>query len=266
MCPNSPDTQVDLPNITPKKLLNYKRGLVAKKNQALAAFQVSATGDQPTDQDVGTGGIVIPATIAEEPNQEDLATCSSSFISADKTKLVTSAEVVLPRKFSFNKNNGAENVDEDDLTRIEQELFRSDKNSSDPFNSSQQSRSNQSETETVINELFGEEFEKMDRDRLADRYDVLDLKDLESYDPGSWRIITSTSRNSSSENQNNKNNTMTMRNRRSSKSPPADDSLSNSLWDYEVDEVDQRNHEADNFNDSSSLRPPSSNAARAKHL
>ena len=60
MCPNSPDTQVDLPNITPKKLLNYKRGLVAKKNQALAAFQVSATGDQPTDQDVGTGGIVIP--------------------------------------------------------------------------------------------------------------------------------------------------------------------------------------------------------------
>ena len=41
------------------------------------------------------------------------------------------------------------------------------------FNSSQQSQNTRSETETVINELFGEELEKMDRDRLADRYDVL---------------------------------------------------------------------------------------------
>ena len=89
--------------------------------------------------------------------------------------MVTSAEV-LPRKLSFARNSGGK-LDEDDLSRIEQELFRLDKSSNDPFNSSQVSQktnaSNRSETETVINELFGEEFEKMDRDRLADRYDVL---------------------------------------------------------------------------------------------
>ena len=57
MCPNSPDTQVDLPNVTPKQLLNYKRGLVAKKSQALAAFQVP----EPPDLDSGvSGGIAIP--------------------------------------------------------------------------------------------------------------------------------------------------------------------------------------------------------------
>ena len=50
--------------------------------------------------------------------------------------------------------------------------------------------------------------------------DLIDLKDLETYDPGSW-IITSTT---GSQHQNNKQNSTTMR-RRSSKSPPADDSL-----------------------------------------
>ena len=112
---------------------------------------------------------LFPATIIEEPNQEDFATSSAASISVDKhNKVVTSAEV-LPRKLSFNEKT----IDEDDLTRIEQELFRLDK-SNDPFNSSQQSQiTRNSETETVINELFGEEFEKMDRDRLADRYDVL---------------------------------------------------------------------------------------------
>jgi len=269
MCPNSPDTQVDLPSITPKKLLNYKRGLVAKKNQALAAFQQASgsPGDRPPDPDSGgTGGIAIPATIVEEPNQEDLATssaaCSALSAVVDKTKVVTSAEV-LPRKLSFAKNSGGK-LDEDDLSRIEQELFRLDKSSNDPFNSSQVSQntnaSNRSETETVINELFGEEFEKMDRDRLADRYDVLDLKDLETYDPGSW-IITSTT---GSQHQNNKQNSTTMR-RRSSKSPPADDSLSNSLWDYEVEE---QNNE-DNLNNSilsKTAQTPSSSSARAKHL
>ena len=120
----------------------------------------------------------LSATIVEEPNQEDLATssaaCSALSAVVDKTKVVTSAEV-LPRKLSFARNSGGK-LDEDDLSRIEQELFRLDK-SNDPFNSSQVSQntnaSNRSETETVINELFGEEFEKMDRDRLADRYDVL---------------------------------------------------------------------------------------------
>ena len=121
----------------------------------------------------------LSATIVEEPNQEDLATssaaCSALSAVVDKTKVVTSAEV-LPRKLSFARNSGGK-LDEDDLSRIEQELFRLDKSSNDPFNSSQVSQktnaSNRSETETVINELFGEEFEKMDRDRLADRYDVL---------------------------------------------------------------------------------------------
>ena len=50
--------------------------------------------------------------------------------------------------------------------------------------------------------------------------DKIDLKDLETYDPGSW-IITSTT---GSQHQNNIQNSSTMR-RRSSKSPPADDSL-----------------------------------------
>ena len=90
---------------------------------------------------------------------------------------------------------------------------------------------------------------------------MIDLKDLQSYDPGSW-IITSTTGSQ----QNNKNTTMR---RRSSKSPPAEDSLSNSLWDYEVEE--QISNE-DNFHNNilsktaDSPKTPSSTSARAKHL
>lgn len=102
-----------------------------------------------------------------------------------------------------------------------------------------------SETETVINELFGEELEKMDRERLADNYDVLDLKELESYDPGSWIIQSTTS----------------MRRRRS-KSPPQD-SL-NSLWDN-YNDLDNDNAEDKYSILSKTLHTPSS-TTRAKHL
>ncbi len=115
MCPKSPDTQVDLPSITPKKLLDYKRGLVQKKNQALAAFQViEATNNMQVD---------IPATIQED--QEDVASASADNnhdvkILEDNrvNKVVTSAEV-LPY-----------NLNEDDLSQIEQELFNCDNNTS----------------------------------------------------------------------------------------------------------------------------------------
>ena len=245
MCPNSPDTKVDLPNITPKKLLNYKRGLAAKKNQALAAFQVV----DPAPPEGGffdppggaSGGIAIPATITEEPSREDLSGASSAVMPGDRgsnppavkvedkssagknNQVVTSAEV-LPRKLSFR------GIDEDDLTRLEQELFQNNpgkgynpEKGDHPF--SRSFRSDRSDTETVINELFGEELEKMDRERLADSYDVLDLKDLETYDAGPWIIRDSKSGAST-----------TMRRRRS-KSPPAG-SL-HSLWDY--DDLDPQN-------------------------
>ena len=97
----------------------------------------------------------------------------------------------------------------------------------------------------------------MDRERtLADKYDVLDLKDLETYDPGSW-IIQSSSNNQS------------MRNRRRSKSPP-EDSL-NSLWDnFDNDNEDnEATTEDQSYNNSillKTLSTPSSVQNRAKHL
>lgn len=90
-----------MPNITPKKLLNYKRGLVAKKNAALAAFQDNNQVD-------------IPDTIKEENDDEILA-----------NKVVTSAEV-LPTRHEFN---------EDDLNQLEQELFQDNNKKLDPFSS-----------------------------------------------------------------------------------------------------------------------------------
>ena len=39
VCPRSADDTVNVPALTPKKLIAYKRGMVLKKAAALAAFQ-----------------------------------------------------------------------------------------------------------------------------------------------------------------------------------------------------------------------------------
>ena len=39
VCPKSADDSVNVPALTPKKLIAYKRGMALKKAAALAAFQ-----------------------------------------------------------------------------------------------------------------------------------------------------------------------------------------------------------------------------------
>ena len=105
------------------------------------------------------------ATIMEE---EPANLMLGSSINNDGKKVVTSAQV-LPRKLSVESSSRRNTLD-DELTLLEKELFKDNKNND-----------NKSETNTIINELFGEELERMDRERLASRYDVVDLKDLEPY-------------------------------------------------------------------------------------
>ena len=229
-------------------------------------FQVVEPASKPDDNAPGGQGIAIPATIAEEPSNEE----SAGSVGSEKhpnlgppkvqitdnttiNKVVTSAEV-LPRKLSFR------GIDEDDLTRLEQELFNNPHTPKGDHPFSRSFRSDKSDTDTVINELFGEELEKMDRERLADRYDVLDLKDLETYDPSPWILRDSNSKSGA-----------TMRRRRS-KSPPAG-SL-HSLWDYDEDNDFDNSRTAAILSTNTSTtvnHPPSSTttttvAGRAKYL
>ena len=106
------------------------------------------------------------ATIMEE---EPTNLMLGSSINNDGKKVVTSAQV-LPRKLSVESSSRRNTLD-DELTLLEKELFKDNTKNND----------NKSETNTIINELFGEELERMDRERLASRYDVVDLKDLEPY-------------------------------------------------------------------------------------
>jgi hypothetical protein len=214
MCPKSPDTKIELPNITPKKLLNYKRGLVAKKNVALAAFQDTYNFKPPDPGDGGPmgGGVAIPATIIEDP-EDDTTPSEAAEDSGNQRTVITSAEVLprLPTSDSSvvrSRNNSTkikssplEAAEADNLSLIEQELFSKDRRKSfacstkasivPDFRTSGlhaaaagDDEDNKSDTNTVINDLFGDELERMDRERLASRYDVLDLKDLdlEPYD------------------------------------------------------------------------------------
>ena len=182
MCPDGPDSRVDLPSITPKKLLNYKRSLHSKSKSANnndpskdpdgdgdsskggdgGGSMGNGSGGTPS-KDAPPGGLLdIPATIMEEDPDPSLI--------GDGKQVVTSAQV-LPRKVSLASNTSQRSLLlNEEMTLLERELFA--KKSSD---------ADKSETNTIINELFGEELERMDRDRLASRYDVVDLKDLENY-------------------------------------------------------------------------------------
>ena len=79
MCPKANDTQIEMPSLTPKKLFDYKKGLLAKKSQALASFQAAAyppSAVGPSDISDGNAAgppaasqaaaVTIPDTIEEE--------------------------------------------------------------------------------------------------------------------------------------------------------------------------------------------------------
>ena len=209
MCPDAPDTKVDLPGITPKKLMSFKRGMSIKRTQQPEVNIFNNENPNNTEQ------LQIPDTIKEELIEE------ISDNGGQNEQIVTSAEV-LPRKLSSDFMEKSV----DDL--IEQELKVSNKN---PFGTQSSLRS---ETNTVINELFGEELERMDQETLLkSKMDVLDLKELQPYD----HLIR----------------------KRESKSchkrSPSPSSLNSSLWEYNNDEAE-----------SASNNKNSANFTRAKHL
>lgn len=196
MCPGGPDSKVELPSVTPKKLLTYKRSLHNKKND-FSTFQDNVDDpnspcrgpsiDNDEDPGGGGGGVAIPPTIMEEDADSSLLLTSDTLAPHECSgkQVITSAQV-LPRKPSVVSADSRMNDEAAaDLTLLEKELFR---NTSDNKKSSNNTTTNadddddtKSETNTIINDLFGEELELMDRERLASRYDVVDLKDLEPY-------------------------------------------------------------------------------------
>ena len=217
MCPDAPDTKVDLPGITPKKLMTYKRGMSIKRtsndNSEVNIFN--------NENNQNNHELQIPDTIKEDPMELEISDNGNNSELNNK-QIVTSAEV-LPRKLS---SAGHKSVDE----IIEQELL-SKSGLNNPF-SSQSETSLRSETNTVINELFGEELQRMDQETLLQsKMDVLDLKELQPYDNSKIR-------------------------KRSDKSPksPSPSSLNSSLWDYNNDEADHENNQN------------SFTSSRAKHL
>ena len=184
---------MDLPSVTPKKLLTYKRSLHKKKND-FSTFQDNVDPNSPCrgstrgpsddeDEDPGGGGVggvvAIPPTIMEEDADSSLLLMSDTLAPHECSgkQVITSAQV-LPRKPSVvSADSRINTVDEaSDLTLLEKELFRNKDKSHNTNNTD-----TKSETNTIINDLFGEELELMDRERLASRYDVVDLKDLEPY-------------------------------------------------------------------------------------
>ncbi len=226
LCPRTPEDKLDLKGITPKKLLNYKRGesAASKKSDAQQTPSIQEPsngigkppdpGDEGPPGGGGVGGVAIPATILEEENDSDADEANGkpggagTNNSSGKT-VITNAEVLPTRRstteslrsrgHTASNGNKKSTTADDDLSLIEQELFAKDKrksggnnnttsNSSHPFNNVNNSLhvvddhnddDTKSETNTVINDLFGEEIERMDRERLSARYDVLDLKDIE---------------------------------------------------------------------------------------
>ena len=192
MCPGGPDSKVELPSVTPKKLLTYKRSLHNKKND-FSTFQDNV--DDPnspcrgpsidTDEDPGGGGgVAIPPTIMEEDADSSLLLTSETLAPHECSgkQVITSAQV-LPRKPSVVSADSRMNDEAAaDLTLLEKELFRNTSDNKKSSNTTTNAEDDtKSETNTIINDLFGEELELMDRERLASRYDVVDLKDLEPY-------------------------------------------------------------------------------------
>ena len=217
MCPDAPDTKVDLPGITPKKLMTYKRGMSIKRTSSDPS-EVNIFNNENNSEHLNNE-LKIPDTIKEDPMELEISDNGTEVLS--NKQIVTSAEV-FPRKLSSN-------VDE----LIEQELLSKSNWTAQgptvcgPFSSETSLRS---ETNTVINELFGEELQRMDQETLlTSKMDVLDLKELQPYD-----------------------NSIRKRPEKSPKSP-SPSSLNSSLWDYNNDEADFENNQ--NFT-----------TQRAKHL
>ena len=236
MCPDAPDTKVDLPGITPKKLMTYKRGMSIKRTSSDSSSEVNIFNNENNQNN---HELQIPDTIKEDPLELDISDNGNNSELNNK-QIVTSAEV-LPRKLSSEsafliKTGGHKSVDE----LIEQELLS--KSGLNPF-SSQSETSLRSETNTVINELFGEELQRMDQETLLQsKMDVLDLKELQPYDNSSGQILNIRKRSDKSASGHH-----------SSQKSPSPSSLNSSLWDYNNDEADHENNQ-------------NSFTSRAKHL
>ena len=234
MCPDAPDTKVDLPGITPKKLMTYKRGMSIKRTSSDSSSEVNIFNNENNQNN---HELQIPDTIKEDPLELDISDNGNNSELNNK-QIVTSAEV-LPRKLSSESaflKTGHKSVDE----LIEQELLS--KSGLNPF-SSQSETSLRSETNTVINELFGEELQRMDQETLLQsKMDVLDLKELQPYDNSSGQILNIRKRSDKSASGHH-----------SSQKSPSPSSLNSSLWDYNNDEADHENNQ-------------NSFTSRAKHL
>lgn len=170
LCHSSgPISKVDLPGITPKKLMSYKRGLMAKKAEAMGSISLEAE-EQP-QQPMGPD---IPDTIFEDPANEALEAALAASTTrlkktASKKQLVVTSAEVLPRRPSFDRDSAS-------FVRSRSKASAAKASEAGDFDLMFDSKS---DTNTIINELFGEELEKMDRERLASHYDVYDLKELD---------------------------------------------------------------------------------------
>jgi hypothetical protein len=181
VCPKSLDDGVNVPNLTPKKLIAYKRGIVLKKAAALAAFQQVAT-DEDDELIVQSR---LPATIEQDEQDGDAEgeeVAAEGASSGDGHLLQTLAEV-LPVREPVESSGQARTRDDtvslsestssavDRFQRKRRKPFVAFGDGDDAFDDG-------FETNTVINDLFGEELEMMDQERLKVRYDVLNLEDI----------------------------------------------------------------------------------------
>lgn len=198
VCPKSPDDSVNVPTLTPKKLIAYKRGMVLKKAAALAAFQQLATDDG--DEMILESSV--PA-IAEEDEEDGAAGAGASLNDdanvatshvGDAHLLQTMAEVLPIRETSLET---FKDDDDDALASSAVDRFRRKRRK--PFVAfgdnvadadADADFDDDFDTNTVINDLFGEELERMDQERLAARYDVLNLEDIGiDYDEDKWAPV-----------------------------------------------------------------------------
>ena len=75
VCPQASDTQIDMPSLTPKKLFDYKKGLIAKKSEALASFQQpqQQPHQQPPNSSSMTNVVAVELTSPSPPDQQNRA-------------------------------------------------------------------------------------------------------------------------------------------------------------------------------------------------
>ena len=184
-CPKSADDSVNVPTLTPKKLIAYKRGMVLKKASALAAFQHVGT-DDGDDMILESS---VPAIMEDDEGASLVegveGELDSAALSSDGHQLQTLAEVLPVRE------PVTDSFDSRDSETMSAERFR--RNRRKPFiafgedDEVDETVDDNFDTTTVINDLFGEELEMMDKERLAARFDVLNLEDIGiDYDEDNW--------------------------------------------------------------------------------